>query len=269
MKNCPNINDREYKLLSTIVGEAKAHTIYDKNNGNPVSLNADGTPSSLYKDLVERYGERKAVKFRSKMFTDEYTRLSENVKMDGRLNEDGSFTVLPGFSISVDTVNPKPRSIQRQLLRNEYVQTEQKVNGLIQIMQSAVPGVKINKKSFNDVKDTPHINERSWVDKTGINVNTQSIHFSTPVHELTHLWIHYLENTDSEKARLFITSPEVFENEMKLLKEKEELLRSILVMCIKSWGPISSIRVPLHFVCTMPKKIGTEILREVLQPQLI
>ena len=147
MKNCPNINDREYKLLSTIVGDAKAHTIYDKNNGNPVSLNADGTPSSLYKDLVERYGERKAIKFRAKMFTNEYERLSSNVKMDGRLNEDGSFTVLPGFSISVDPVNPKPRSIQRQQLRNEYVQTEQKVNGFIQIMQSAVPGVKINKKS--------------------------------------------------------------------------------------------------------------------------
>ena len=205
MKNCPNINDREYKLLSTIVGEAKAHTIYDRNNGNPVSLNADGTPSSLYNDLVERYGERKAVKFRSKMFTDEYSRLSENVKMDGRLNEDGSFTVLPGFSISVDTVNPKPRSIQRQQLRDEYVQTQQKVNGLINIMQSAVPGVKINKKSFNDIKDTPHVNERSWVDKTGINVNTQSIHFSTPVHELTHIWIHYLEKTDSEKHGLFMS----------------------------------------------------------------
>ena len=205
MKNCPNINDREYKSLSTIVGDAKAHTIYDKNNGNPVSLNADGNPSSLYKDLVERYGERKAIKFRAKMFTNEYERLSSNVKMDGRLNEDGSFTVLPGFSISVDPVNPKPRSIQRQQLRNEYVQTEQKVNGLIQIMQSAVPGVKINKKSFNDVKGTPHINERSWVDKTGINVNTQSIHFSTPIHELTHLWIHYLENTDSEKHALFMS----------------------------------------------------------------
>ena len=205
MKNCPNINDREYKLLSTIVGDAKAHTIYDKNNGNPVSLNADGTPSSLYKDIVERYGESKAIKFRAKMFTNEYERLSSNVKMDGRLNEDGSFTVLPGFSISVDPVNPKPRSIQRQQLRNEYVQTEQKVNGLIQIMQSAVPGVKINKKSFNDVKGTPHINERSWVDKTGINVNTQSIHFSTPIHELTHLWIHYLENTDSEKHALFMS----------------------------------------------------------------
>ena len=153
MKKCPNINDREYIALAAQIGTAKAHKIYDMNNGNPVSLNADGTPSSLYNDLVERYGERKAVKFRSKMFTAEYERLSDKVKMDGRLNDDGSFTVLPGFSISLNPVNPKPRSIQRQLLRNEYVQTEQKVNGLIQIMQSAVPGVKINKKSFKRLSE--------------------------------------------------------------------------------------------------------------------
>ena len=45
--NCPNINDREYKALAAQVGSAKAHTIYDMNNGNPVSLNADGTQSSI------------------------------------------------------------------------------------------------------------------------------------------------------------------------------------------------------------------------------
>ncbi len=73
---CPNINDKNYQSLASVVGEARAHTIWNMNNGNPITLNSDGTPSKIYQALEQKYGEKKAIAMRAKMFSDEFMELS-------------------------------------------------------------------------------------------------------------------------------------------------------------------------------------------------
>lgn len=200
---CPNINDKEYKSLAAIVGDGRAHTIYDMNNGNPVSLTADGNPSLIYQQLVERHGIDKAVEMRSKMFTDRYQTLSSNStseildKNDNIIMSDGTMVQLG------DKVAENDTKIDYKL-RREYVETSRSTESLINTLQSSIPGFNIKVESHETVADTIHKNDRAWVDSEGVHLNTQTLHYDTPIHEVTHVWIHALEMSDSLKYNQFM-----------------------------------------------------------------
>ena len=372
MSKCPNKNDKEYKALSAIVGDGKAHTIYAKNNGNPVSLTADGNPSLIYQQLVERYGVDKAVKYRANMFTEKFSVLSGqdttkikngvdqlfndndklstigtkqqyskyiesifpdsknkeilfrgenennkngkyftpdenyakvfgknvkpfiinsnnvldlrkyNIELDAELIDksgreterenlwvnknididkliDNSDTVVgldagnqvlsiytkndvyqlgselditgfkkfvakntisendyildendniitkSGKSIQIGEKVAETEGIKDYKLRKEFIATAEKTNSFIHSLEKAVPGFKIQVESFETTRNTEHATDRAWVDATGIHLNTQSMNVDTPIHELTHVWIHVLEMTDGYKYNQFMS----------------------------------------------------------------
>jgi hypothetical protein len=203
MSTCPNINDKEYKSLAAIVGDGRAHTIYDMNNGNPVSLNADGTSNTIYNQLVERYGIDKAVEMRSKMFTDRYQTLSANSTSE-ILDQNDNIIMSDGTMVQLgDKVAENQSMIDYKLLR-EYVETSRSTESLINVLQSSIPGFNINIESHETVADTEHKHDRAWVDREGVHLNTQTLHYDTPIHEVTHLWIHALEMSDSLKYNQFM-----------------------------------------------------------------
>lgn len=208
MSKCPNKNDKEYKALSAIIGDGKAHTIYAKNNGNPVSLTADGNPSLIYQQLVERYGVDKAVKYRANMFTEKFAILSgvtptEHTKLS--LDENDNIITKSGKSIQIGEKVAETEGIKDYKLRKEFIATAEKTNSFIHALEKAVPGFKIQIESFETTRNTEHATDRAWVDATGIHLNTQSMNVDTPIHELTHVWIHALEMTDGFKYNQFMS----------------------------------------------------------------
>ena len=57
MAFCPNKNIQEWKDLVQAVGENKAYYLWHSNNGNPLSLNSDGTPNSFYDQKLTQLGD--------------------------------------------------------------------------------------------------------------------------------------------------------------------------------------------------------------------
>lgn len=107
---CPNVNSPEYKALAAKVGMSKAHTIYDLNNGNPVSLNADGTPSLIYDTIKKHHGETKAIEARANMFTELFRRNAGDIKVKNGVD-------------SVYESNPELANIGTQELYSQYLDT--------------------------------------------------------------------------------------------------------------------------------------------------
>lgn len=72
--HCPNINLQEYKDLESAIGSARAHYLWDKNNGHSLDLTPNGEPSLLYKELLDRTkGDVvKALQLKSEYYSDYY-----------------------------------------------------------------------------------------------------------------------------------------------------------------------------------------------------
>ena len=60
---CPNLSDpvirKQFNELKSTLGEPIAYYVWDKNQGYPLDLNADGTPSDLFKQVLDLTGDRK------------------------------------------------------------------------------------------------------------------------------------------------------------------------------------------------------------------
>ncbi len=128
---CPNLNDKEYKALAAVVGSAKAHTIWARNNGNPVSLTADGTPSTAYQTLERAYGSKKAIQARSVMFSDAFMELSQG-KTDFDINEVGAVELDNGLFVNIVSSGTKNKAQREYSLRHEYIETGEKMESVLQ-----------------------------------------------------------------------------------------------------------------------------------------
>jgi len=200
---CPNVNDPEYKALAAVVGTAKAHTIWNKNNGNPVSRNADGTPSLIYQQLQTKYGNTKAIKMISRMFSDTFISMAGEQK-EFSISKDDSIELKNGLVINLASNSSMSKAQQRHLLTQDYIETGEKVDTVISVLESALPGFKINRETFSTLQNTSNKNSRAFVDKNGVHFNMQSVHYDTPIHETSHIWIHALEVADLNKYNLFM-----------------------------------------------------------------
>lgn len=220
---CPNLNDKEYKALAAVVGSAKAHTIWARNNGNPVSLTADGTPSTAYQTLERAYGSKKAIQARSVMFSDAFMELSQG-KTDFDINEVGAVELDNGLFVNIVSSGTKNKAQREYSLRHEYIETGEKMESVLQSIGTAFPGFNILRESFDSLKGTKHENARAFVDKRGIHFNMQSMHYDTPIHEAAHIWIHALEAYDNESYQIFMekVKDSMTDNEslVNLIKEK-------------------------------------------------
>ena len=60
---CPNLSDpvirKQFNELKLALGEPIAYYIWDKNQGQPLDLNSDGTPSDLFNQMLDLTGDRK------------------------------------------------------------------------------------------------------------------------------------------------------------------------------------------------------------------
>lgn len=195
--NCPNLNDKNYKALAAQVGHMKAHTIWNMNKGFPIHLNSDGSESNVYKTLANRYGDERAIRMRSKMFSPEAIDIngntmikSDTVDLNDNVLLDNGIPYALGESVSMS-----PR-IARAALKKTYIDTSRMTRSMLRAMSDVLPGFNIVEEDYHTVKGTPYEKMRAWVDRDGVHLNTMSITFTSPVHELTHIWLHALEMMD-------------------------------------------------------------------------
>ena len=251
MKICPNINDRQYKSLAAQVGTAKAHTIYAMNNGNPVSLNADGSPSLVYESIKKQFGEYKAIQARTKMFTDSYLEMTDNSN-DKPLNEAMALILDNGVVVNLLGRGRKSKAIQKHILRQEVLETSEMVDALIGSINSVLPGLKIIKETFATTKGTKHENERAWIDKDGMHFNIQSMTYDTPVHEIAHLWINSVEQADST----------MFMNIMSMVDESIDANRDIYEIIKRKYPTLSEIALRKEYAATIAGFVGANQIRK-------
>ena len=195
---CPNLNDPEYKALAAKVGSSKAHTIYDLNNGNPVSLTADGNPSLIYDIIKEYHGETKAIEARTNMFTKTFRDAAGNID-ELSVSPNGAISLPDGQTINILGQGIKSKAIAKHVLRQDSLEVGQLMEGVIGTLQSALPGLNILRESFQSVQGTKHTNERAWVDARGLHLNMQSMSYDTPIHEISHVWMHALKESDKQR----------------------------------------------------------------------
>jgi len=253
MKICPNINDRQYKSLAAQVGTAKAHSIYAMNNGNPVSLNADGTPSKIYDAISTEFGEYKAIQARSKMFTDKYLELAINSN-DKPLNDSYGIILNDGNVINLLGKGVKSEAIKRYMLRHDVLETAEIIDNVISSIQTVLPGLNIIKETHATVRGTKHQNNRAWIDKDGLHFNIQSMNYDTPVHELSHLWLNALEHGD----------PQLFRNVMSMTEVSIEQNRDIYEIIKRKYPELNESELRKEYAATIAGFVSANQVRKFM-----
>lgn len=202
---CPNLSSKEYRQIASVVGSAQAHTFYRENNGYPISQNTDGSPSLLFDDMVKRIGMNRAVKMRVEMNDIRFTSQMIGTSTDTlRVNSDGTVRINPYTLIDIENRAQEDPAIEQFNMRREHIKTAEHVDILLKSIAKALPGFNVITETFHSTKGT--INERAyaWVDKNGLHFNTQSLNYDSPIHELSHIWVHALEFMDPDKYTLFM-----------------------------------------------------------------
>lgn len=228
-RKCPDLNNAEYKALAAKVGSSKAHTIYDLNNGNPVSLTADGNPSSIYNTIKEYHGEQKAIEARANMFTELFRDNAGNIDLL-TVSPNGAVALPDGQMINILGMGNKTKAIQRHILRQDSLEVGQLMDGVINTLETALPGIRIHKESFQSVQGTKHLNERAWIDNRGLHINMQSMSYDTPIHEVSHIFMHSLKQSDPIRYEFLIeaakqsieNNPILFERIKRKYNDKNE-----------------------------------------------
>jgi hypothetical protein len=253
--NCPNINDREYKALAAQVGSAKAHTIYDMNNGNPVSLNADGTPSSIYNTIKEQYGIERAIEVRTKMFTDNFQEL-EPISSHNTLsiNDNGSVTLSNGMAVNLIGKGVKSKSIAEHMIRQEVIESGERLNNLFDAIERSLPGVAVIRETQASLRDTKHAGEKAFVDRKGLHFNVQSVSYDTPIHEITHPWLHYLEAHDKIK----------YDYLMNLVRDSISDNKELYDLIRRKYPELNKTQLEKEYAATIAGFIGAEEVRKFM-----
>lgn len=84
---CPNLSDptirKQFNELKSALGEPIAYYIWDKNQGYPLDLNSDGTPSDLFNQMVDLTGDRKkAIQAVALTFSNKYKKFTPTDKKE-------------------------------------------------------------------------------------------------------------------------------------------------------------------------------------------
>lgn len=191
---CPEINSSDYKALARQVGHVRAHEIWDMNNGQPIHLNRDGSESNIFNKLEEKYGRDKAIEMRAKMFSDNLIRLNNgNMVTNDTIDIDDNITLDNDLLYSLGKHVDTSDVVLEGKLKQEFVETSNIANRMVDAFQDVLPGFNVVRESYHTVKNTPFASMRGWVDGEGLHFNMSSMHFTTPVHELAHIWLHVME----------------------------------------------------------------------------
>jgi len=91
MAHCPNLSNpkvkQEFEQLKELVGENFAYTIWDRNNGNPITQTPTGEESVLFEKLLEKVGSfEEAVRLKARIYA------SKGKAMWQDYNKEPSFT---------------------------------------------------------------------------------------------------------------------------------------------------------------------------------
>lgn len=216
---CPNVNSPEYKALAAKVGMSKAHTIYDLNNGNPVSLTADGNPSLIYNTIKEHHGEAKAIEARANMFTELFRSNVGNIDLL-TVSPNGVVIFPDGQAINILGKGIKSQSMAKHTMRLDSLEVGENMNSVITVIETALPGLSIKRESFDTTRNTKHSNDRAWVDGNGIHLNMQSMSYDTPIHELSHIWMKSLKEFDNTRYNFLLDAARESIKDNKSLYER-------------------------------------------------
>jgi len=79
MAHCPNLSNpqvkKDFNSIVGAVGNSAAYALWDKNNGNPMHMDPDGNPSTLFQQLLDKTGSIKlAIRAKARVYTDSYLR---------------------------------------------------------------------------------------------------------------------------------------------------------------------------------------------------
>ena len=206
---CPPKNSKHYKELASVTGHAIAHDIYFKNQGYPIDTTSKGEPSPIFKELEENFGRRRAISMMAKTFTESFDRIANHQSIENAVLNDSDNVLFPdGTLIHLGDRSAFTEQKERYIAMSEYVHTAHHINILLDSMKRVLPGVNIISETFETLRGTKHEGENAWVDHEGVHFNVQRMHYSSPVHELSHIWMAYLKEYNEGAYNAFIQAVE-------------------------------------------------------------
>jgi len=168
---CPNLKNKEVKIefmkISNLIGSNNAYKVWNLNNGNPLHLNSDGSPSQTYKDLM------------NKLINDEelvIKKISENL-----LNNE---------------IIIEPNELQKQsFIAFNEIATEQYTNKVKDLLLYNFSKIGLN--NINVIADTT-LKDNASVEKIDgvitIKFNPNKIKNDSIFHEFGHIYIDLIED---------------------------------------------------------------------------
>lgn len=205
MPICPNVNSKEWKEQSAILGEDLAYKAWDMNNGNPVWLNPDGTDSQLFNDLNDYYKRQKKMGMLKRSARDEsIASMGKTFLGSYRKKYSGNQTA----SNVLHEVSLQPTQDNTQYSKTlSNTKSSDIIDVVIERLKTIFPNVQYTLID-NDHKLAE--GKKAFIREGVVYLNRDKINLQDPLHEVAHIFLHVVKNTNFELYNKLITEAKVY-----------------------------------------------------------
>lgn len=118
------------------------------------------------------------------------------------LDAPNSKITVDGYTFRLDNAMEPNEAIVEHQMRSEVYRASEHFNDVLKSIERALPGVSIIRETYDTIGT--RVGVRGYVSKDGIHYNMQTLHYDTPIHEATHIWIEALETFDNKKYQTLV-----------------------------------------------------------------
>ena len=193
MTICPNINSKEWKEQSSVLGEDLAYKAWDMNDGQPVWLNPDGTENQLFSDLSQYYRRQK------RMGMLKGSAREEAIRSAGKRFFDSYRAKYTGSQESYNVLNEVALQPEQDKTQYSKVLSNTKSSDIIDVVIERVKAIFPNIQY--ELIDSDHKlaqGRKAFIMNGTVYLNRDKINLQDPLHEVGHIFLHVVKNTNFE-----------------------------------------------------------------------
>lgn len=205
MISCKTLKNPRYDYLRTVVGDVNALQIsemYDEAIPHE-GFNGNGEYDEKFSVFMSKFNGNKA----ARMWWDLHLVIGKDFEnytadVDGNgsvfIEKDGVRTYVTPMSIAngqIDTNYDKLPGIRAHTDRMLDFFRKQQVVNLVDKMAANL-GFGVIKETMETARKKDHFKDKGWVDGQGVHINMDAVTIDTFVHELTHVWMYWLKQSD-------------------------------------------------------------------------
>lgn len=239
---CKFERTEKFDTMKSFVGDIKAYQILSENKGVPdLGYKLNGEKDSNHDFLIYKFGFEEGTRMWYNTFLNEMN--SKELQSDSLgvfFEEDGESKYYTpkmvdkyGWEETQSAKNPAISALSKsvgeyrgRLAVQKLIDKMSKITGNHVIKETEITAAKQDKKGW-----------KGWVDSNGIHINTDTVTPDTFVHELSHVWLYWLRNTN----------PDAYVRIMDLTREHMQYNPSIVKAIQSSYNTTDDAFVEEYF----------------------